>query len=322
VNDPSESSPAKAEPSQRAQGGAVLGGAGAGLVGQDAPRVSTDADAAARASLIERGSRSLAMAGQALDPNASGGPDLALARLLLGHALAAAAGAMDPLVAIHSVRDAAAALEQGGELVRVAGSAARGRAVLACLEVEPEAQLTRAELADAELLIGKLLDPRLGKPVARCSVRRKYVGLALLVVGVATVVTTPTLLRGGPWEKYRWTASSATEGFSTTGTLGKVGPFQLLFHTEQEDGPWVVIDLVKLRPVHSISIRNREDCCDERCLPLVIEVAGDDQQFVEVARQEKTFDDWKVELPARKSRYVRLRAEATTMLHLREIKIL
>lgn len=298
MNDPSENTPTKAEPSRRAE------------------------DAAARAILIERGSRSLAMAGQALDSNSSGGPDLVLARLLLGHALAAAAGAMDPNVAIRSVRDAAAALEQGGELARVAGSAARGRAVLACLEVEPEARLTRAELAEAELLIGKLLDPRLGEPAARRSVRRKYLGLALLVVGVAAVVTTPTLLRGGTWEKYRWTASSATEGFSTTGTLGKVGPFQLVFHTEYEDRPWVTIDLLKLRQVHSISIRNREDCCDERCLPLVIEVAGDDQQFVEVARQEKTFDDWKVEFPARKSRYVRLRAEATTMLHLREIKIL
>ena len=279
-------------------------------------------DSTARAALIERGSRSLAMAGQALDTNSSSGPDLVLARLLLGHALAAAAGAIKPNAAIHSVRDAAVALEQAGELVRVAGSSARGRALLACLEIEQEAQLTRSELAEAELLIGKLIDARRGKPVASRSVRRKYVGLALLVVGVATIVTTPTLLRGGPWEKYRWTASSAAEGFSTTGTLGKVGPFQLLFHTEYEDEPWVVIDLVKLRPVHSISIRNREDCCDERCLPLVIEVAGDDQQFVEVARRTETFDVWKVEFPARKSRYVRLRVEATTMLHLREIKIL
>jgi hypothetical protein len=275
-----------------------------------------------RATFIERGSRSLAMAGQALDTNLSSGPDLVLARLLLGHALAAVAGAIEPNAAIHSVRDAAVALEQGGELARVAGSSARGRAVLACLGIEQEARLTRSELAEAELIIGKLLDARRGKPVASCSVLRKHVGLALLVAGVATVVTAPTLLRGGPWEKYRWTASSATEGFSTTGTLGKVGPFQLLFHTEYEDEPWVVIDLVRLRLVHSISIRNREDCCAERCIPLVVEVAGDDQKFVEVARRTETFDVWKVEFPARKSRYVRLRVEATTMLHLREIKIL
>jgi hypothetical protein len=295
VNDPTESSPADAM--------------GTG-------------DSAARAALIERGSRSLAMAGQALDTNSSSGPDLVLARLLLGHALAAAAGAIKPNAAIQSVRDAAVALEQAGELARAAGSSARGRALLACLEIEQEARLARSELAEAELLIGKLIDARLGRPVASRSVRWKYVGLALLVVGVATVVTTPTLLRGGPWERYRWTASSATEGFSTTGTLGKVGPFQLLFHTEHEDEPWVVIDLVKLRLVHSISIRNREDCCDERCIPLVVEVAGDDRQFVEVARRTETFDVWKVEFPARKSRYVRLRVEATTMLHLREIKIL
>ena len=276
-------------------------------------------DSVARDALIERGARSLAMAGQALDANSSSGPDLVLARLLLGHALAAAAGVIEPNASIGSVRDAAVVLEHGGELARAAGSSARGRWVLACLEIEQEAQLTRPELVEAELLIGKLLE---SKPADRRTVRRKRVGLALLVVGVATVVTTPTLLRGGPWQKYRWTASSAAEGFSTTGTLGKTGPFQLLFHTQYEDGPWIVIDLAKLRLVHSISIRNREDCCDERCIPLVVEVAGDDQQFVEVARQEKTFDDWKVEFPARKSRYVRLRAEATTMLHLREIKIL
>ena len=95
-----------------------------------------------------------------------------------------------------------------------------------------------------------------------------------------------------------------------------------MLHTEYEANPWMVIDLLKLRPVHGVSIRNREDCCDERCIPLVVEVAGDDQHFVEVARQGETFDVWKAEFPARQARYVRLRVEATTMLHLREIKIL
>ena len=285
-------------------------------------RAPTEANSARRASLIESSSRSLAMAGRALDPNASGGPDLALAHLLLGYALLAAARANDRDEGILSARDAVVAVERSGELGRAAGSAARGRAVLACLETGQEAGLARDDLVQAELLVGSLLHALRAESVNGRAARWRRAGFALLVAGIVAVIMVPTLMRGGPWEKYRWMASSAVDGFSTTGTLGQHGPFQLVFHTNQEAGPWILIDLLKLRTIHSLSIRNREDCCDERCIPLVVEVAGDDQHFVEVARRKDAFDVWKVEFPARQVRYVRLRVEATTIFHLREIVIL
>jgi hypothetical protein len=302
VNDRTGSGTASPEPSQPAQ----------------AP---TEATSARRASLIESGSRSLAMAGRALDPNGSGGPDLALARLLLGYALLAAARANDRDEGILSARDAVVAVERSGELGRAAGSVARGRAVLACLEMGQETGLARDDLVQAELLVGRLIDALQARSTNGRAVRWRRVGFALLVAGIVAVIMVPTLMRGGPWEKYRWMASSATDGFSTTGTLGQHGQFQLVFHTNQEAGPWILIDLLKLRTIHSLSIRNREDCCDERCIPLVVEVAGDDQHFVEVARRKDTFDVWKVVFPARQVRYVRLRVEATTIFHLREIVI-
>jgi hypothetical protein len=264
----------------------------------------------------------LAIAGGALDPNAPGGADLELAALLLAHALAAAAGAIEDRGADGEAGDFVATLDRSGVLARAAGTLDRGRAILACLTAPAIRRPSRDELVAAELLLGRIVRVLRGEPAIARSVRLRRWGFALLVACALTATLTPLLRGKPPWEKYRWTASSAGFGFPTTGTLGVRGPLDLLFHTTYEDRPSLTVDLLALRSIHSIAITNRGDCCSARCLPLVVEVAGDDGRYVELARRQDVFDTWDVRFPARRARYVRLRVEAATFFHLREIVIL
>jgi hypothetical protein len=122
-------------------------------------------------------------------------------------------------------------------------------------------------------------------------------------------------------EDYPWTSSSAAYGFRTSGTLAAYGPRELVFHTELERNPWVVIDLPEARPVHWLEVRNRSDCCQDRAVPLTVEVAGDDQQFATVAEQRTPFRVWQVAFAPRRARQVRLRVEGTAYFHLEGITI-
>jgi len=141
------------------------------------------------------------------------------------------------------------------------------------------------------------------------------------VVGVASTMV-PRLLRSGPWERYRWTASSARRGFRTSGVLGGHGPRELLFYTEEELEPWLTIDLLKARSIHRIEIENRSDCCEERCVPLLLELAGEDGHFVRLATRASAFSALHVAFAPRRARYVRLRVDARTTFHLRDVRIL
>ncbi len=275
---------------------------------------------------ISRASRSLAMAGRALDPNAAGGSDLALAELLLKYTLASAAAVFGGDDDARSTSDAVAALERSGSLARAAGSAQQGRSVLACLTNDGSEVCGRDDLVEAEFLLDKLLRVIRGEPAISRAARWSRWGFALLVAGGVTGAMTPTLTRllhGGPWQRYKWTTSSGVPslGFGTSGLLGAHGVRELVFHTATENRPWVSIDLLETRSVHVIEITNREDCCQDRAVPLVIEMAGDDKHFVEVARKKEVFTVWKAEFPTRRARYVRMWVDAQTAFHLQEIVI-
>ena len=271
---------------------------------------------------VSRAERSLAIAGGALDPNAPGGPDLALAALLLTHTLAMAATAIDGGSAHRAPADFVAALEQSGVLARAAGSVVRGRAVLACLDVRANEGLVRAELVDAERLLGRVVRVLRGRPaIVRAAWLRRW-GFALLVASAVAAALVPALRGNAPWTKYRWTASTAAFGFATTGLLGAHGPMDLVFHTNYEDRPSLTIDLLAFRSIHTVGITNRSDCCSLRCIPLFVEVAGEDGRFVEVARREEPFDVWNATFPPQRARYVRLHVGAPTYFHLKEIEIL
>jgi len=271
-------------------------------------------------------SRALALAGRALDPNTEGGSDLALAKLLLAHTLSSVAALIDGDDAVRSSSEATAALERSGSLARAAGSAERGRSILAFLSNAEGFAPDRDDLVAVELLLDKVLRLSRGAPAISRAARWGRWGFALLLAGAIAAAMIPVLARlahGGPWERYKWTASSAASAYSfgTSGLLGAHGAQGLIFHTAFERRPRVTIDLLETRSIHLVELTNRIDCCADRCLPLVVEVAGDDTHFVEVARRNDTFAVWKVEFAARRARYVRLWVDAETAFHLKEIEI-
>ena len=282
------------------------------------PPIYAAPDWAAR---ISRASCSLKMAGRALDPNASCGPDLRLAELLLAHTLVGIAVISSGDDTPYSASDAIATLEQNGLLARAAGDAEHGRSILAPFAGGGGPTSTgRDELVEAELLLGKLLRLLREEAAIPRTMRWLRWGFALLCAAAVTAAMTPTfvhLARG----RYRWIASSASFDFATSGRLWDHGASGLIFHTAFENRPWVSIDLLRTRSIHVVSIANRDDCCQQRCVPLVIEAAGDDGHFVEVARRQDAFSVWDAEFASRRARYIRLRVEGQTFFHLREVEI-
>lgn len=135
------------------------------------------------------------------------------------------------------------------------------------------------------------------------------VALACAVVGgvVALVRSRPPapgLLAGRP--------------VNTSSKLGRdSGNPKLMFHTDLEFRPWAEWDLGQPTRLHEVVVSNRSDCCDERALPLVVEVSDDRTRWVEVARRTEAFGaNAKISFNEISARYLRLRVDRESFLHL------
>ncbi|MBL8956055.1 MAG: discoidin domain-containing protein [Myxococcaceae bacterium] len=143
---------------------------------------------------------------------------------------------------------------------------------------------------------------------------------AAVVLG-ATRATEPTdLAKGKPWR-----ASSQWAGVTCDPVHGLCGPLhsRIFFHTNDDDSPWVEIDLGKPTTFSKLTIVNRKDeNLQARAVPLVIEVSDDQSTWRQIARRDETFDDWKVELAApATARFVRARIDRKSWLHLEAVKV-
>jgi hypothetical protein len=94
-----------------------------------------------------------------------------------------------------------------------------------------------------------------------------------------------------------------------------------LFHTHTEDNPWLMVDLGMVEKVRSIAIENRTSCCQERAVPLVVELSADGKNWREVARKQEVFTNWNVKFGTHQARFVRLRVPRNTTFHLRRVRV-
>ena len=195
------------------------------------------------------------------------------------------------------------------------------------------AELSRAEQLALSSELRKLSEVLLAKVNERSvglreisSQRRRRVSLAfLLAVAVAgtavweheTRDARRDLAEGSPWR-----ASSTIGG-------GCISPEQtcpespgFFFHTQEEKEPTVSFDLGVVKSISRVRVDNRKDCCTERAFPLVVEVSEDQGHWQAVARQDAVFTSWRATFTPVKARWLRLRVEKTTFLHLARVRIL
>lgn len=146
----------------------------------------------------------------------------------------------------------------------------------------------------------------------------------LLVAAAATVVVLLGALRflePDRAEGKPWVASSAWGSFPRTGIMRGEAPIDGRFHTVEEQDPWVKIDLQAVYSVHAVRIENRTNCCKERAVPLAIELSLDGQSWKLVGYRRILFDTFTQHFPARDARYVRLRVDRRSGLHLRRVSV-
>jgi hypothetical protein len=100
---------------------------------------------------------------------------------------------------------------------------------------------------------------------------------------------------------------------------GKTGWF---FHTSESDSdPWIEFDLGGSKSVSTVVVENRDDCCAERAVPLMIEVSDDQQHWRSVAKRREQFTTWRASFPVVQTRWLRLRLGHHGPLHLKSVRI-
>jgi hypothetical protein len=138
--------------------------------------------------------------------------------------------------------------------------------------------------------------------------------LVAIVLGLRALTTGANLIEGKPWR-----TSSTWSGWITCQADGSCT--DVAFHTNEESNPWVEYDLGAPKKVHRVEVKNREECCRDRAVPLVVELSSDRSNWVEVARRDEEFTSWTAKFPSRTARYVRLRVPRNTTFHLREVAV-
>ena len=116
-----------------------------------------------------------------------------------------------------------------------------------------------------------------------------------------------------------WTASSADPGYAASG-VGPSSDGPLFFHTTFLNHPSVEIDLGAEHVIRGILVENRSDCCQERALPLNVEIF-DGSAWQLVAQRRAAFATWKYDLGPVRARKVRLLHAGTDFLHLKRVSI-
>lgn len=120
-----------------------------------------------------------------------------------------------------------------------------------------------------------------------------------------------------------WRASSNFANLGCTSPVQQCSESpDFFFHTREESNAWVEIDLGARMRFSAVRVINRKDCCFERAVPLVLEVADQPDAFHEIARRTSSFSSWLASFSPTEARYVRLRSTSRNSLHLAQVRVL
>jgi hypothetical protein len=174
---------------------------------------------------------------------------------------------------------------------------------------------------------GALLEPLIDKTQGMrrlWTTRFTRIGAACLLIALALVVVNARLEDWRDLARNRpWKASSAFEkdGCKSPAQICDEGP-NFFFHTNNDDSPSIEFDLGRATEISGVIVENRLDCCQERAVPLVVEVSERPDEWRRVARRTAQFDTWRARFKRTHARWVRLRAQKKTYLHLARVRIL
>jgi hypothetical protein len=140
------------------------------------------------------------------------------------------------------------------------------------------------------------------------------VAVLLAVAGVQRLVRGPDLAAGKPFR-----ISKEWAGWPNCQTFPDCG--QLMFHTDTDNNPWVEFDLGAPKKVRRVEIGNRDNCCQDRAVPLIVELSTDQKVWTQVARRDQEFVDWTAKFPPKTARYVRLKVLKESILHLISVAV-
>jgi hypothetical protein len=239
-------------------------------------------------------------------------------------------------VALSLYRDAAReALDALGPLdeaqyAALAGGVGPAAAAREALRERPEetTEETRRDLAAARSFVAALLDEaaRRGGDVDPLLARRfTRAGGLIVALGLAALAPKAAWYAAHPDRApdARWTASSAAAGYEATGRGFAPPDFKVpvFFHTAEERSPSITFDLERLVDVRSVLVVNRGDCCDDRAVPLAVEVSENSVTWIEVGRRTEPFRRWEARFAPAAARWVRLRSLRATHLHLESVAI-
>lgn len=94
------------------------------------------------------------------------------------------------------------------------------------------------------------------------------------------------------------------------------------FHTRSDPDASVTIDLGSVESLHRVEVYNRFDCCQDRAVPMTLQLSTDGVNYTTEARRTLTFKRWTATLPANtQARFVRLVHESSEYFHLAEIEV-
>jgi hypothetical protein len=139
----------------------------------------------------------------------------------------------------------------------------------------------------------------------------------MLVLVPAWLTARSDLAAGKPWQA----SSLYWERGCESPLQDCPGDKAYFMHTNQENDPWLEIDLKSTQKMSKAEVINRTDCCIDRVVPLVLEVSSDQKTWREVARSTAPFHEWKPTFAPVSARWVRLRVPRYSMLHLKRVRI-